>query len=705
MTGFFPLLVFGLHALAACGAILLAVWQTSLRPKASKFVVRANIALALSAAWAIATIALGAGSAITLSVLSASYLAWLWLLHRLFTYDNRDKSVGPVRPVIYALAFVELVQLALVGIGTQLHLGSDMSLQLASFAVLLRLLFCVGALVLLHNLYVGASQPARQTLIWPASGLAVIWVYDLNLYTIAYLGDAVPRMLLDLRALAVLVSLILFGLSALRKTSDLRLKPSRSFAFRSLSLAVIGAYLAVMVVIAQGISYAGSDFARFVQIGFVLLASALALAFLPSRKMRGWLRVTISKHLFQHRYDYRAEWLRFTNTIGRAGPDADPLHERAVQAVADITDSASGLLLTPREDGALALDARWEWPNIEVPAIAMKLEGARFFEDSQFILDLDDLRKGRAEGIPATACPSWLLDDPDAWAMIPLLHYERLVAVVVLSRPPAARMLDWEDFDLLRVVGRQLASYLAEQSSQDALGEAQRFDEFNRRIAFVMHDIKNLASQLSLLARNAEKHADKAEFRADMILTLRNSTDKLQALLDRLGRYGAQAQGSRQPIALDEVIARVARQYQGKHEVIAFNSDPCEVKGDAEALEQALVHLVQNAIEASPEFEPVFLDLRLDATNAVLEVVDSGCGMSPEFVRTRLFKPFQSSKQGGFGIGAYEARELVRAMGGRLDVESREGIGTRFIIRLPLSSTAALMKDLNQHPDTKAEVA
>lgn len=129
------------------------------------------------------------------------------------------------------------------------------------------------------------------------------------------------------------------------------------------------------------------------------------------------------------------------------------------------------------------------------------------------------------------------------------------------------------------------------------------------------------------------------------------------------------------------------------------------MKGDAEALEQALVHLVQNAIEASPQHEPVFLDLRLDATSAVLEVVDSGCGMSPEFVRTRLLKPFQSSKQGGFGIGAYEARELVRAMGGRLDVESREGIGTRFIIRLPLSSTAALMKNLNQHPDTKAEVA
>src|SRR5690606_19382205 len=116
----------------------------------------------------------------------------------------------------------------------------------------------------------------------------------------------------------------------------------------------------------------------------------------------------------------------------------------------------------------------------------------------------------------------------------------RLLGVVVLARPAFARTLDWEDFDLLRVIGRQLASYLAEQASQDALGEAQRFDEFNRRIAFVMHDIKNLASQLSLLARNAEKHAEKPEFRADMLLTLKKSSEKLNALLARLGRYGPQ---------------------------------------------------------------------------------------------------------------------------------------------------------------------
>ena len=236
-----------------------------------------------------------------------------------------------------------------------------------------------------------------------------------------------------------------------------------------------------------------------------------------------------------------------------------------------------------------------------------------------------------------------------------------------------------------------MASYLAEQASQDALGESRRFDEFNRRIAFVMHDIKNLASQLSLLARNAEKHAENPAFRADMLLTLRNSSDKLQALLARLGRYGAHGAEALVPLAIDDLLARIVERYRGQHEVIVVDRSGCVAQADRDALEQALVHLLQNAIDASTAASPVFIDVRAEQSQAVIAVVDSGCGMSPEFVRSQLFKPFHSSKVGGFGIGAFEARELIRGMGGRLEVESREGLGTRFVVRLPLADTGQTM--------------
>jgi putative PEP-CTERM system histidine kinase len=699
MGAIWPFLVQLLYLLCAGSALALAGWLLTRRGPRGPAATAQAAALTFTACWALVFAGFGQPTAVTATLLSLTYLAWLWSLYRLFAHDERDKSVAAIRSVVLALAFVELMQLALVIAQQQYADGSAASLAIGGFEVTFRLLFCVGALVLVHNLYAGASQMARETLRWPAAALAVLWVYDLNLSTIAYLGGRRPESLLTMRGAAVLLMVALLAIGALRHGGNLRFRPSRSFTFQSFSLLIIGAYLVVMMLVAQGLAYAGGEFARLVQAGFLALAGAVALAVLPSRKLRGWLRVSLSKHLFQHRYDYRAEWLRFTETMGRAGPAAPPLRERIVQAVADITDSPSGLLLTPGDDRVLVLDARWQWPMIEVPAEALTAAGARFFEDSQFILDLDDLRAGRVEGIPADAHPAWLIEDETAWALVPLVHYERLVGVVVLARPPLARRLDWEDFDLLRVVGRQLASYLAEQASQDALGEALRFDEFNRRIAFVMHDIKNLASQLSLLARNAEKHADKPEFRADMLLTLRNSTDKLQALLARLGRYGAHGGDAPQAVAVDELLARIAARYAAEHNVVVVERPGCTVLADREALEQALVHLVHNAIEASDEGTGVFLDVLEDDANAVIEVIDSGPGMSPEFIRTRLFKPFHSSKPGGFGIGAFEARELVRAMGGRLDVESREGLGTRFRLRLPLPGKAGLIRNIQSKPE------
>jgi signal transduction histidine kinase len=130
-----------------------------------------------------------------------------------------------------------------------------------------------------------------------------------------------------------------------------------------------------------------------------------------------------------------------------------------------------------------------------------------------------------------------------------------------------------------------------------------------------------------------------------------------------------------------------------------------EVAANRSALEQVLLHLVQNAIDASPSESPVFVRVAREGIHGVLEVLDSGSGMSPEFIRSRLFKPFDSTKSGGFGIGAYEARELVRAMGGRLEVESREGMGARFIIRLPLNETAEVIEALAQAGGDQPKVA
>jgi putative PEP-CTERM system histidine kinase len=647
-------------------------------------------ALGFTALWSVVAAVSGTDSAWEMLAETARNLSWLAVIHRYFTLDVHAVSLKPVRWVIAVMAVIEVLQPVLLGL--VLLRGQSSAAVILHAAILLRLLVSVGGLVLVHNLYVSARSGLAAAARWPAAGLAVMWLIDLNHYTVAYLADSYPVLLAALRGFGAVLFAGLAVLGAADNSASLRFRPSRTVAFQSASLLVIGAYLLSMWLLAQWLGTRGGDFAAAFQVAFVAAATGLALITLPSRRIRGWLRVTLTKHLFQHRYDYREEWLRFTRTISQDGTGTAPLQERVVQAMADITDSPAGLLLVPGDHGELVLAARWQWPTADVPAEALARTAVGVVEQAGYIVDLEQVRAGHS--LPGLELPDWLISDARAWAMVPLLHFDRLVGLVVLARPPLPRQLDWEDFDLLRVAGQQLASYLAEHASQESLAEASRFDDFSRRIAFVMHDVKNLASQLSLLARNAERHADNPEFRADMLLTLRNSADKLNMLLARLSRYGAGSKDNLQPLRADQLAASVVEGFAAMHQVELVRSDNCEVIANAEPLEQALVHLVQNAIEASASGQPVFVSVSTRGTSGIIEIIDSGAGMSPEFVRSKLFRPFISSKQGGFGIGAYEARELLRAMNGRLDVESREGLGSRFVIHLPLASTSRMLESM-----------
>jgi len=673
------------HLIAATASIMLGIWLFGRRERFGPAGLPIVVALGLTALWCLCVVGGGVVSPFAQITESGRNLAWLVVVYGLFSGDGRHTSVTPIRPVVFALGFVELLNLGIVGLMSRAEVSAQIGEIAFDVTSMFRLLVSVGGLMLVHNLYAGASPQSRSVLRWPATGLGVLWVFDLNLYTIAYLGSGWPMEIAASRGIAVIALACLIAIGASKGREELRLRPSRAVTFQTFSLLVIGTYFVAMVAISQWLAYAGGDFARLMELGFLTMASAVALLLLPSKRTRGWLKVILAKHFFQHRYDYREEWLRFTRTIGNSGAEASPLAERVVQAVADIAECPGGLLLAPGDHGSLTLAARWNWPEIDVPARAFELQALSTIESEGFIADLDDLRVHGALDENAVQVPEWLVDHPRAWALVPLIHYERLVGLVVLARPSIARKLDWEDFDLLRVVGQQLASYLAENASQDALTEASRFDDFHRRIAFVMHDIKNLASQLSLLARNAELHADKPAFRADMLVTLRNSAEKLNALIARLSRYGNGVVEKLGAVAASDVVDTVIQRFAGNAQVMLAQKADLTVRANRESLEQVLVHLIQNGLDASADGSPVFLSLTHDGLNARFEVVDSGSGMSPEFVRTQLFKPFVSTKQGGFGIGAFEARELVKAMRGRLEVESREGLGSRFIVRIPLA--------------------
>lgn len=651
-------------------------------------------ALAMIGVWCVVSLSLPMGHPAIEIAETFRNLALIAVIFRLFAADGRDESLKPIRPVIIALALVQMFQPVLLFVEAQAGDFSRIAQITFEVGTVLNMLVAIGALMLLHNLYAGAAASSRRIIRWSGIGLAMIFAYDLNLFTIAYLVGEYPSLLVALRGLVVgvMASLLAFGANA--TSAGLQFRPSRAVTFQTLSLLLIGSYLLVMVLVTRSLALLGEDIARATQVAFLVIAVVGALVWLPSERARGWLRVTATKHLFQHRYDYREEWLRFTRTIGRGSSSSASFHERAVKAIADITDSPAGLLLVPNEEAQLELTARWNWPTIEVPASAGDYALSGLLEQHSHILDLDEVRAGIDHHGELAHVPQWMSDAEDAWALVPLIHFDRLVGAIVLARPRIERRLDWEDFDLLRVAGQQLASYLAEQAGQQALMDASRFDEFNRRMAFVMHDIKNLASQLSLLSANAQKHADNPAFRADMLVTLRNSTEKLNALLARLSRYGAGQGQEVREVDLASLAKGIAERFKSVHPVAITKAEPVIVLADVESLEQALIHLVQNAIDASGKQDPVFLDVHSDGLAGQINVVDSGSGMSPEFVRNGLFKPFVSSKQGGFGIGAFEAREMIRSMGGRVNVESREGVGSRFSVILPVPEAVTL---LNRH--------
>ncbi|WP_294339890.1 XrtA/PEP-CTERM system histidine kinase PrsK [uncultured Sphingomonas sp.] len=665
------------HALAAL--LMAAVAFRAARGDVAGLPRRGVVAVfAVGAAWMLAMAGLGGHDPATRLMGGLHTLAMLGVMAVL----HRRAAAQPLGliPVYGVVAIVILLSTGLQMLALSLNQDSLTESGIWPVATLLRMLIAVAALVLVNNLAMARPDgPVRLLCL----SFAIVWGAELATTAVSYLSDGWPMAMYAVRGAMLALSAGVAGM-ALRTGVHRPVAVSRTVAYQSLSLVAIAAYFAVLAAGTSALSATGA-YARILQTAFVLGVTVAAVTLMSSPWLRAWAKVKVAKHLFTHRYDYRAEWLRFTGTLGAAEGDL-PLGERIVKAVADLTMSDRGLLLVPEGDG-LGVGARW---NADTPGGTADAAFVRHLTGTERILAFDDLRGDAADPVESACVSQWMLDDADIWAAVPMLHRGQLTGVVLLGRPSVDRALDWEDFDLLRVAGRGVASYLAEARAQEALVDTQRFDEFNRRTAFIVHDIKNLVSGLSLVARNAERHADNPEFRADMVATLQDSAAKLNMLLGRLS-MGPRGRAE-PPVAvplLDFAQCVVATRRAG-HPVVATGDARAIALADPARLEQIVGHLLSNAIEASPTAEPVSLVVSSTGDTASIAVVDRGCGMSPSFIRDRLFRPFASSKPDGFGIGAFEARQLAESMGGTISVASCEGQGSTFRILLPAVTPAAV---------------
>jgi putative PEP-CTERM system histidine kinase len=542
----------------------------------------------------------------------------------------------------------------------------------------------VMGIVLIEQVYRNAGPAGRWSLKYLCIGLGVAFAYDLFLFADALLMRQPDAALWAARGYIAAMVAPLVAVSAARNPEwSLDVYVSRRFVLHTASLAAVGGYLVLMALVAWSIRAYGGAWGGPVQAIF-LVGSVLLLAMLLfSGQMRAKARVFLSKHFYNYRYDYREEWLRFSRTMTADEENPRPLGERVIQAVAQVVESPGGALWQAR-DGELVPTGTWNAG--EPPRISIPLDGdlARFLAETEWVLTVPEWQRA-PERYRDILMPDCLQEVPRPWALVPLMHHDRLVGFVVITRPRTGEAEpNWEDCDLLKIIGRQAASYLAQEEAARALGRAQQFETFNRLSAFVLHDLKNIIGQLTMLARNANRHRDSPAFMADAVDTLDHCVGRMNQLMNQL-RGGLQA-GSAKTFDLGEAV-REAVGAQGGEEPppqAELPDTPIQVHADRGRLVAVLGNVIQNAQDATPASGRVRVRAGRNGEGAFVEVEDTGCGMSPDFIRDRLFQPFDTSKGStGMGIGAFEAREFVRGLGGELSVESTPGEGTCFRFRLP----------------------
>nr|WP_308789200.1 XrtA/PEP-CTERM system histidine kinase PrsK [Telluria antibiotica] len=589
------------------------------------------------------------------------------------------------RPSLLAAGCVYLLLLA--GIGAT-RWNSDLLRTLGLPLLIGYVGLAVCGMLLVEQVYRNKTIEERWAIKFACLGIGGLFAYDFYMYSNALLFRKLSADLWTARGFVNALTVPLVALSITRRKSwTTSFAVSRRVVFHTAALFGSAIYLLAMGSVGYYLRFVGGSWGTVMQTGFLFGAISLLAVILFSGTARSWLKVSISKHFFRYNYDYREEWMRFTRTLSERGPN---LGERAIEALATLVESPGGTLWQRDAGGRFTVQAGWQVSEMHVAEPA-NTPFCRFLESTQWVIDVDEYveRPDKYEGL---ALPDWLLDAPRRWLVVPLMLQEKLFGFVVLQRARSPLKLNWEIIDLLEIAGSQAASYLAQQDAANALMVARQFESFNRMSTFVVHDLKNLVAQLSLMNANAEKHKDNPEFQRDMLDTLNHSVQKMKLLLQKLSR--SENADKPQPLAVDDVVrqALALKSAFEPHPQLLVEQAGLLVLADRERLERVLGHLIQNAIEATPRDGHVMVRVgpaggRGDAVE--VDITDTGEGMTEEFIRERLFKPFDSTKSAGMGIGVFESREYITELGGALEVTSQPAHGTTFKVVLPLHRVAA----------------
>ncbi|MEX2123378.1 MAG: XrtA/PEP-CTERM system histidine kinase PrsK [Woeseia sp.] len=456
----------------------------------------------------------------------------------------------------------------------------------------------------------------------------------------------------------------------------------RQIVFYTFALAVTGMYLVLTVMGHYYVTTYSGSWSEVAGIVFIVASLATVAVLMVSASTRARVRVFLMKTFFQYKYDYRKEWLRFIGTLSESGLDDVPT--TAIRAVAQIVNSPGGIVwVQERERESFLPIGSW---RCDIPTVSPIDEAAsviRFLQERLWTIDLVEMKRDPARYEELELEP-WFTATDDWWLIVPLLLGNRLSGFILLQKPRVVPALNFEDHDLLRTVSRHVATHISQAESDRRLAESSQFGTYNRLTAFLMHDLNNLVAQQSLVVKNAERFRQNPKFVDDAIETIAHSVARMKRLMEQLSSRSAEP--AREDTDLCETLRKAVDRSRPRlpQPELHIDAERILVHADPERLATVFEHLVRNAQDATVKDGRITVEASLADGVAHVSIGDNGCGMSAEFIRDRLFRPFDSTKGSeSMGIGAYQAREYVRTLGGHLEITSEVGIGTTFAIRLP----------------------
>lgn len=609
------------------------------------------------------------------------FAAWAQALRYMLTRTNRYKLPNSLN-ILFAFSWLAsaLVFFAALNQFEPVYL----------FSTWIALLLSVVCLVCVEQAYRYATENNRQNKLITIS-LGALFLYDVYLYSHAIIFQEFNILLWQSRA-AVSIGVCLFvalGSQVLGQQGPLpaNLMLSRPIAFYTTSLVAVGSLFMVLALGGYYVRIYGGNWGSVVYSLVLVGATLMIVTLLFSSRLRARLSVQINKHLFRHKYDYRSEWLRLINFLALPANEEEA-NERAFLAAASITKALGGALWIRKSDlfvpvFQLSMNSQLhlskEPANSRFCTNMLEAEWIYFpaAKDNQTLSQHNEL------------LPLWAENIEELWLIFPLIAGQELIGFMALSEPQSSDQLTWEDLDLLKTTGRQLASYLKLHQQSEQLAENRQFDTYNKLVAFIIHDLNNLIAQQALVVKNAEKHKHNPAFVDDAIATIDSSVERMRNLLKKLKR-------GKNELIEEIKIADAVRQAieecrtNNRHLTSKIAKSPHILHADSVRLVMTISHFIKNALDATSEDGEVHVTLTTENDIARIVIQDTGCGMDWDFINNRLFKPFDTTKSGkGMGIGAYLSREYIKELNGSLDVYSEVGKGTKVEFTLPVENPIA----------------